>query len=146
MVTPSTSRVDETASYAGDEELVINLQLDNGVEFFLALFEHTVKLLRLGHRTRETIEYKTGVVLMLQLKYSYSNDTNPFLQALLFSSWSLIMPTTMSSETRAPWSIIFFASRPSCVLAAIWSRNMSPVAKWHIQNSSRIRGACVPFP
>ena len=72
--------------------------------------------------------------------------TYPFLQALLFSSWSLIMPTTMSSPTRPPASMTFFASTPSFVLRETWSRSKSPVAMWQTQNSSRMRGACVPLP
>jgi len=70
----------------------------------------------------------------------------PFLQALFFSSWSRIMPTMMSSETSPPASMIFLASTPSDVFFATCSRSMSPVARWHTQNSSRIRGACVPLP
>ena len=72
--------------------------------------------------------------------------TYPFLHSLLFSSWSLIIATTISSLTRPPASMTFFASTPSFVLRATWSRSMSPVARWHTQNSSRMRGACVPLP
>lgn len=72
--------------------------------------------------------------------------TYPFLHALLFSSWSLIIPTMMSSLTRPPASMIFLASIPSFVFLVTCSRSMSPVARWHTQKSSRIRGACVPFP
>lgn len=73
-------------------------------------------------------------------------NTHPFLQPLLFSSWSLIMPTMMSSLTSPPASMIFFASLPSLVCFWTCSRNMSPVARWQTQNSSRMRGACVPLP
>ena len=72
--------------------------------------------------------------------------TYPFLHALLFSSWSRIMPTMISSETSPPASMIFLASTPSAVFFATWSRSISPVARWQTQNSSRIRGACVPLP
>jgi hypothetical protein len=72
--------------------------------------------------------------------------THPFRQALLFSSCSLIIPTMISSLTRPPASMIFFACTPSGVFWATCSRNMSPVARWHTQNSSRILGACVPLP
>ena len=71
---------------------------------------------------------------------------HPFLHCLLFSSWSRIMPTMMSSETSPPASMIFLASTPSVVFFDTCSRSMSPVARWHTQNSSRIRGACVPLP
>ena len=75
-----------------------------------------------------------------------AGDTYPFLHCLLFSSWSRIIPTMISSETSPPASMIFFASTPSDVFFDTCSRSMSPVARWHTQNSSRIRGACVPFP
>ena len=72
--------------------------------------------------------------------------THPFLHSLLFSSWSLIIPTMISSLTRPPASMIFFASLPKSVCFVTCSRNMSPVARWHTQNFSFIRGAWVPFP
>ena len=56
------------------------------------------------------------------------------------------MPTMMSSETSPPASMIFFASTPRGVFFVTCSRSMSPVARWHTQNSSRIRGAWVPLP
>ena len=74
------------------------------------------------------------------------NQPHPFLQALLFSNWSLIIPTRISSSKSAPASMTFLACRPSSVFWAICSRSMSPVARWQTQNSSRIRGACVPLP
>ena len=72
--------------------------------------------------------------------------TYPFLHALLFSSWSRIMPTMISSETSPPASMIFLASTPNDVFFVTCSRSISPVARWQTQNSSRIRGACVPLP
>lgn len=52
----------------------------------------------------------------------------------------------ISSLTSPPASMILLACLPSSVFWAICSRSMSPVARWQTQNSSRIRGACVPLP
>ena len=73
-------------------------------------------------------------------------STHPFLQDLLVSNCSLIMPTIISSETRPPASIIFFASIPRAVFLWTCSRSISPVAKWQTQYLSRMLGACVPLP
>jgi len=65
VVRPSASRVDEATRYAGDEELVLDLEFDDVVEFLLPVREHRVEPLGLGNGTREsikdetTIEYKT---------------------------------------------------------------------------------------
>lgn len=90
----------------------------------------------------------------------------PFLHSWLFSnSWS-IMFTMISSDTRPPWSMIFFACRPSSVFLVTCARSMSPVActarqldrmtntsllkdartRWQTQYLSFILGACVPLP
>ena len=73
-------------------------------------------------------------------------STHPFLQDLLFSNWSLIIPTIMSSETRPPASIITFAFTPKAVCFWTCSRSISPVAKWQTQKLSRMLGAWVPLP
>lgn len=54
--------------------------------------------------------------------------TYPLLHSWFCSSSVLIMLTMISSLTRPPASMIFFASRPSGVLAATCARSMSPVA------------------
>lgn len=85
-----------------------------------------------------------------------------------------MIPTTKSSETSSPWkksydskltpkheslketnqvcfffvtlSIASFALTPRGDLAATAARSMSPVDKWHKQNSSFMTGDCVPLP
>ena len=96
----------------------------------------------------------------------------PFWHFGLFMASSII-PTTSSSVTSAPckkeqwkqWankdvsqrrkikkkkeetlSIASLALRPRGVLEATAALNMSPVDKWHKQNSSFTIGDCVPFP
>lgn len=63
------------------------------------------------------------------LRAGYENDTYPFLHVALFSNWSLIIPTMISSLTSPPASIIFFASTPREVFLATCSRSISPVAR-----------------
>src|SRR5688572_15583439 len=52
----------------------------------------------------------------------------------------------MSSETRWPASITFFAATPSGVPAFTAARSMSPVEIWGMPNFSRMKFACVPLP
>ena len=59
MVSPSASRVDEAARYAGDEELVLDPEFDNVVEFLLSVRQHRVQLLGLRNGTREPVQNKT---------------------------------------------------------------------------------------
>ena len=63
MVRPSAGRVDEAARYAGDEELVLDLELDDVVEFLLSVREHRVELLSLGDGTREPVKDETTIGL-----------------------------------------------------------------------------------
>lgn len=168
VVCPAASGVNETASDTGDEKLVRDDELDYRVELLFAGLEHGVKLLSLRDCAREAVEdeaTKGQTVSCIFRQYNpqhlstrdagstplrgipdMDKGTHPFLQALLFSSWSLIMPTMMSSLTSPPASMIFFASCPSWVCFWTCSRSMSPVARWQTQNSSRMRGACVPLP
>jgi len=55
--------VDEAARYAGDEELILDLEFDDVVEFLLSVREHRVELLGLGDRTREPIKDETTIGL-----------------------------------------------------------------------------------
>ena len=63
MVSPSASRVDEAARYAGDEKLVLDPEFDNVVEFLLSVREHRVELLGLRNGTREPVQDKTREAL-----------------------------------------------------------------------------------
>jgi hypothetical protein len=51
--------VDKAARYAGDEELVLDLELDNVVEILLSVREHRVELFGLGDGTRKPVKNKT---------------------------------------------------------------------------------------
>lgn len=51
--------VDETAGDAGDEEAVVNLELDGVLELTLALLEHGVEALGLGDGTGEAVKDET---------------------------------------------------------------------------------------
>lgn len=55
MVCSSTGRVDQPAGDARDEQGIVNLELDHGVELLLAVLQHTIQLLGLGDGTGETI-------------------------------------------------------------------------------------------
>lgn len=75
MVAPSAGRVDETASDAANEELVVNLELDGVLELLLLGDEHLIQLLGLRDSTRESIKDETLdarlVVLQLLLDHTY---------------------------------------------------------------------------
>jgi hypothetical protein len=58
--------------------------------------------------------------------------------------WPLIRP--LYAHCLNTLSIASFALTPKGVLAATAALNISPVAKWHKQYSSLIRGDCVPLP
>lgn len=66
MISPSAGRVDEAARYAGDEKLVLDLELNNMVKCLLSVRKHRVELLSLRDGTREPVKdkatkYKTRV-------------------------------------------------------------------------------------
>jgi len=50
--------MDETAGNTGNEQLVGNDELDDGVEFLFPPFKHSVELLSLRDCSRETVEYE----------------------------------------------------------------------------------------
>ena len=52
----------------------------------------------------------------------------------------------ISSDTKPPASITFFAAKPIGVPAFTAARNMSPVEIWGILKCSLINAACVPLP
>ena len=149
VISAPAGRVDQAAGDARDEQLVGDGKLNDRVERFFPRREHRVEFLCLRDRAGEPVEHKAAKSkphFNSHSKLLRRETTYPFLHCLLFSSWSRIIPTMMSSETSPPASMIFFASTPSDVFFDTCSRSMSPVARWHTQNSSRIRGACVPFP
>ena len=59
VIRATASRMNETAGDTGDEKLVINDKLHNGIELLLALLEHLVEHVRLRNSARETIEHET---------------------------------------------------------------------------------------
>mmetsp|Transcript_14053 Transcript_14053/g.46870 ORF Transcript_14053/g.46870 Transcript_14053/m.46870 type:complete len:235 (+) Transcript_14053:201-905(+) len=59
---------------------------------------------------------------------------------------SLMMPTTMSSETSPPACMIAAACLPTSVPAATAARSMSPVESCGAPNLATSFGACVPLP
>jgi hypothetical protein len=56
VVCPARSRVDQTASDAADEDVVVDEELDGVVELLLLGREHLVKLLGLGDSPGEAVE------------------------------------------------------------------------------------------
>ena len=157
MVCATARCMNETSSNTRYKELVVNEKLYNWVELFTAFLKHAIQFLCLRHGARETVKNKTEMARMASQFYAcfpfspvpsplHRFSTHPFLQDLLFSNCSLIMPTMMSSETRPPASMISFAFTPRAVFFCTCSRSISPVAKWHTQNLSRMLGAWVPLP
>jgi hypothetical protein len=59
VVTPTTGRVNETASDSGDQELVFDLKLYDAVQLLLASFEHAIEFLGLGNCTGEPVKHET---------------------------------------------------------------------------------------
>src|ERR1700735_2382321 len=70
---------------------------------------------------------------------------NPLVQSARFNRSSTI-PSTISSGTKSPRSIIGFASKPNAVPRVTASRSMSPVERCGSFSSFEIRLACVPLP
>ena len=60
VVGAAGGRVDQTASDTGDEERVVNLQLNSMLERLLALLEHGVETLGLGDGSGETVKDETA--------------------------------------------------------------------------------------
>src|SRR5580704_15224655 len=81
----------------------------------------------------------TGIVL------GNPSKMNPLVQSGRFSRSSTI-PSTISSGTRSPRSIIGLARKPNSVPRVTASRNMSPVERCGKPSSFEIRLAWVPFP
>lgn len=55
--------MDKAACYAGDEELVLDPEFNDMVEFLLSILEHRVELLGLGDGTREPVKNETRISL-----------------------------------------------------------------------------------
>lgn len=62
VVCSAAGRVDESTGNAGDEKLIVNLELDDGIELLFALFQHLVEFLSLDNSTRETVENETNLI------------------------------------------------------------------------------------
>lgn len=119
----------EAAGDARDEEAVVDLQFYGVLEGLLGYAEHAVELLGLGYCAGEAVEDESGGgVVLACLSNCVEEGTHPLEHSALFSSSVLIMLIMISSLTRPPASMIFFASRPSAVFAATCARSMSPVA------------------
>lgn len=118
--------MDQSAGNTGDEESVIDLQFNGMLELLTARGKHVVEALGLGHGTGETVKDESIFISTCFILAAIS--TYPFLHSALVSSSFLIMLTMISSLTKPPWSMIFFASLPNGVFLATWDRSMSPVA------------------
>lgn len=122
VVGSARGRVDETAGDTLDKESIIDLQLNNVLESLLALLEHGVEAFGLGNGSGEAIKDETaGKESQRNRSFAVimKGNTYPPWHSLLVSSSALIMPMTISSLTRPPWSMIFLASRPRSVFLAI---------------------------
>lgn len=62
MIRPPTSRVDETASDTGDEELVVDEELDDAVQLFLPRHKEGVEFLGLWDGAGEAVEDESARV------------------------------------------------------------------------------------
>jgi len=143
--------VQQTSSDTRDEQVVADQELNSVIDLLVLVFEHLVELLSLNNRSGESIEDESGEDGKIRLdKRRIWNHmepvTDPFEHSLLVSSWFLIIPTTISSLTRPPASMIFFASLPRSVPCPTSARSISPVARWHRQYFSLSLGAWVPLP
>jgi hypothetical protein len=59
VVCPSTAWVDQTTGNTRNEKRIVDLQLNHGVQLFVACLEHAIKLLSLGNCAGETIQDET---------------------------------------------------------------------------------------
>ena len=59
VVRPSRGWVDKTSSNSGDQEGIVDLQLNSMLELLLTSLEHVIKTLGLSNRTREAIQNET---------------------------------------------------------------------------------------
>ena len=60
MVRASAGRVDQTPGNTRDEKLVDDRQLDDVVQFLLAILEHGIELFSLGNGTWETVQHESA--------------------------------------------------------------------------------------
>ena len=60
VIRPSACRVDEPARYTRNQKGVLDLHLDNVVQFLLSGAEHVVELLCLRDGTWEAVEDESG--------------------------------------------------------------------------------------
>ena len=52
--------MDESAGNTGNEQSIVDLQFNGVVELLLAVVQHVVQTLGLGHGTRETVKNETA--------------------------------------------------------------------------------------
>ena len=76
VVRAARGGVDETASDAGDEQGIIDLQLNGVLQGLVALAQHGVEALGLGHGAREAVEDKAALALgvLVQLLLDHANN------------------------------------------------------------------------
>lgn len=76
VVGASGSGVDEAAGNAGDEQGVVDLQLDSVLKLLVARLEHSIESLSLGDCTGEAVEDEASLALLvvLQLLLNHAND------------------------------------------------------------------------
>ena len=128
--------MNESTSDPGNQEGIRDSELDSVIEGSFGSFQHGVQLGCLGDSSWETIkdeseishspvawfmnskkeeekgEERVGMKRETQLSLLLEK-TYPSLHSWLDANSSLIMPTIISSDTRSPRSIIFFASLPN---------------------------------
>lgn len=100
--------MNQAAVDTGDEQGVVDLQLNGVLEPLIALPKHRVEALSLGHGARKAVEdeatrgRRSASTNTDRGRGLGRPDTHPPRHSLLLSSSSLIMPITMSSLTRPP--------------------------------------------
>lgn len=114
--------MDETASDTRHQEGVVDFELNGVLQVLAAGRKHGIETIGLGNSAWEAIKDETVRRTIRRRSIASPCDgcgiIYPFLHSALFSSSFWIMPTTISSDTSPPSSMIFFAARPSGVLAA----------------------------
>lgn len=78
VVRAARSRVDQAASNSGNQEGIIDLQLNGVLKLLLALGKHVIQTLSLGNGTRETIKDET---IEKQLAVSKLNSIGTSIKA-----------------------------------------------------------------
>lgn len=74
VVRSAGRRVDKATGDAGDEERIVDLQLDGVLQLLLALRKHGIEALRLGNGARETVENESAQGYEYQHVKSQNNN------------------------------------------------------------------------